>query len=132
RDSKAELTEFGEELVAHAHEARPNLFVTTPDILPVSLQEGIPALAAIRAALAASLAPSWGVYSGFELNEHEPREPGGMEFRDSEKYELRPRDYGRALAEGRSLQPWLTRLNEIRRAHPALWRLRTLRFHHVD
>ncbi|SHG03922.1 maltotransferase domain-containing protein [Streptoalloteichus hindustanus] len=132
RTSKAELTEFGEELVRRADEARPNLFVNTPDILHASLQTGLPAVFALRAALAATLGPSWGVYSGYELYEHVPREPGCEEYLDSEKYQLRPRDFAGALAEGRSLQPWLTRLNEIRRDHPALQRLRTLRFHHVD
>jgi starch synthase (maltosyl-transferring) len=58
--------------------------------------------------------------------------PGSEEYLNSEKYELRPRDYAAALAEGRSLEPWLGRLNEIRRAHPALQQLRTLRFHHID
>ncbi len=57
---------------------------------------------------------------------------GGEEFLDSEKYELRPRDFGSALRQGRSLEPWLTRLNEVRRAHPALRQLRELRFHDVD
>ncbi|MBW4717737.1 maltotransferase domain-containing protein [Saccharothrix obliqua] len=132
RDTKAELTAFGAEIAAHAHEARPNLFVTTPDILPTSLQSGLPAMSALRAALAATLAPTWGVYSGFELHEHAALRPGGEEFLDSEKYELRPRDFDRALAEGRSLEPWLTRLNEVRRAHPALRQLRELTFHHVD
>ncbi|PPK62360.1 DUF3416 domain-containing protein [Actinokineospora auranticolor] len=132
RTAKQEITEFGVELVEHAHEARPNLFVNTPDILHESLQTGGPGMFAIRAALAATLAPTWGVYSGFELYEHEPVRPGSEEYLDSEKYELRPRDYAGALAQGRSLQPWLTRLNAIRRAHPALQQLRTLRFHHVD
>ncbi|MFJ6676194.1 maltotransferase domain-containing protein [Actinosynnema sp. NPDC091369] len=132
RDTKRELTEFGLDLVAHAHETRPNLFVTTPDILPLSLQRGLPAMSALRAALAATLSPTWGVYSGFELHEHEPREPGGEEHANSEKYELRHRDYAAALAEGRSLEPWLARLNQVRRAHPALRQLRDLRFHEVD
>ncbi|WP_447009920.1 maltotransferase domain-containing protein [Saccharothrix hoggarensis] len=132
RDTKAELTEFGTEIAAHGHEARPNLFVTTPDILPTSLQLGLPAMSALRATLAATLAPTWGVYSGFELHEHEPLREGGEEFLDSEKYELRPRDFEGALREGRSLEPWLTRLNELRRAHPALRQLRELRFHDVD
>ncbi|QFZ21697.1 maltotransferase domain-containing protein [Saccharothrix syringae] len=132
RDTKAELTAFGTELAAHAHEARPNLFVTTPDILPKGLQAGLPAMSALRAALAATLAPTWGVYSGFELHEHEVLREGGEEFLNSEKYQLRPRDFERARREGRSLEPWLTRLNELRRAHPALRRLRGLRFHDVD
>ncbi|SDC90894.1 maltotransferase domain-containing protein [Actinokineospora iranica] len=132
RTGKQELTEFGESLVEHADEGTPNLFVNTPDILHESLQHGGPAMFALRAALAATLSPSWGVYSGYELFEHEAVRPGSEEYLDSEKYELRPRDYRRALAEGRSLQPWLTRLNEIRREHPALRQLRTLRFHEVD
>ncbi|MGM1064491.1 maltotransferase domain-containing protein [Saccharothrix sp. Mg75] len=132
RNTKAELTGFGLEIAAHGHEARPNLFVTTPDILPRELQAGLPAMSALRATLAATLAPTWGVYSGFELHEHEVLREGGEEFRASEKYELQPRDFERALREGRSLEPWLTRLNELRRAHPALRQLRELRFHDVD
>jgi len=106
--------------------------VNTPDILHESLQVGGPGMFALRATLAATLSPTWGVYSGFELYEHEPVRPGSEEYLNSEKYELRPRDYAGALADGRSLQPWLGRLNEIRRAHPALQQLRTLRFHHID
>ncbi|MBC6448951.1 alpha-1,4-glucan--maltose-1-phosphate maltosyltransferase [Actinokineospora xionganensis] len=132
RTSKQELIEFGVDLVEHADEARPNLFVNTPDILHASLQHGGPAMFAIRAALAATMAPTWGVYSGYELYEHQAVREGSEEYLDSEKYQLRPRDYAKALADGRSLQPWITRLNAIRRAHPALQQLRTLRFHHVD
>ncbi len=132
RTTKHELIEFGVDLVAHADEARPNLFVNTPDILHASLQYGGPATFAIRAALAATLAPTWGVYSGFELFEYEAVREGSEEYLDSEKYQLRPRDYAKALADGRSLQPWITRLNAIRRLHPALQQLRTLRFHHID
>ncbi|SDC61239.1 alpha-1,4-glucan--maltose-1-phosphate maltosyltransferase [Actinokineospora iranica] len=132
RTSKHELTEFGVELVEHADEARPNLFVNTPDILHESLQRGGPGMFAIRAALAATMSPTWGVYSGYELFEGQAVREGSEEYLDSEKYQLRPRDYAKALAEGRSLQPWLTRLNAIRRAHPALQQLRTLRFHHID
>ncbi|MGW4330931.1 maltotransferase domain-containing protein [Nocardia sp. NPDC004573] len=132
RVAKWELTEFGNELAAKADEARPNLFVNTPDILHESLQHGGPGMFAIRAALAATLAPTWGVYSGFELFEHQAVRPDSEEYLDSEKYELRPRPFAEALARGESLEPWLTRLNEIRRAHPALQQLRCLHFHHVD
>ncbi|MEV0032827.1 alpha-1,4-glucan--maltose-1-phosphate maltosyltransferase [Nocardia sp. NPDC050793] len=132
RVAKWELTEFGSELAAKADEARPNLFVNTPDILHESLQHGGPGMFAIRAVLAATLAPTWGVYSGFELFEHQAVRPGSEEYLDSEKYELRPRPFAEALARGESLEPWLTRLNEIRRAHPALQQLRCLHFHHVD
>ncbi|WP_033437503.1 alpha-1,4-glucan--maltose-1-phosphate maltosyltransferase [Saccharothrix sp. NRRL B-16314] len=132
RTTKEELTEFGAELVEHWDEARPNLFVNTPDILHESLQHGGPGMFALRAALAATMAPTWGVYSGYELFEHEAVRPGSEEYLNSEKYQLRPRDYAAAVAEGRSLEPWLRKLNAIRRAHPALQQMRTLRFHHVD
>ncbi len=132
RTSKEELVEFGEMVRDRWDESRPNLFVNTPDILHESLQVGGPGMFALRAALAATLSPTWGVYSGYELYEHEPLRPGSEEYLDSEKFQLRPRDYDAALAEGRSLEPWLTRLNEVRRAHPALQQMRTLHFHHVD
>jgi starch synthase (maltosyl-transferring) len=132
RVTKQELTEFGQELVAHVDESRPNLFVNTPDILHESLQHGGPATFAIRAALAATMGPSWGVYSGFELFEHEAVRAGSEEYLHSEKYELRPRDFERALTDGRSLEPWIRRLNTIRAAHPALQQLRTLHFHNAD
>ncbi|MCP3798156.1 alpha-1,4-glucan--maltose-1-phosphate maltosyltransferase [Allokutzneria sp. A3M-2-11 16] len=132
RTYKQEIIEFGNELVAHADDGTPNLFVNTPDILHASLQHGGPGMFAVRAALAATLSPSWGVYSGYELFEHQAVREGSEEYLDSEKYELRPRDFDAALREGRSLEPWLRKLNEVRRARPALSRLRTLRFHHVD
>ncbi|WP_067701845.1 alpha-1,4-glucan--maltose-1-phosphate maltosyltransferase [Nocardia jejuensis] len=132
RTHKHEITEFGLELAAKADEARPNLFVNTPDILHESLQHGGPGMFAIRAVLAATLGPTWGVYSGFELYEHQAVQPGSEEYLDSEKYELRPREFAAAAARGESLEPWLTRLNEIRRAHPALQQLRCIHFHHTD
>ncbi|MGH3852432.1 MAG: maltotransferase domain-containing protein [Pseudonocardiaceae bacterium] len=132
RTGKQELTEYGTELASRVNEMRPNFFVNTPDILHESLQRGGPGMFAIRAALAATLSPSWGVYSGFELFENTPAAPGSEEYLDSEKYQLRPRDFAAALARGQSLEPWITRLNAIRRAHPALHQLRTLRFHRVD
>jgi len=132
RTAKWELEEFGRQIAEHADCARPNLFVNTPDILHESLQHGGPGMFAIRAALAATMGSSWGVYSGYELFESVPVRPGSEEYLDSEKYELRPRDFDGALAEGRSLEPFLARLNEIRRIHPALCQLRTIRFHHVD
>jgi starch synthase (maltosyl-transferring) len=72
------------------------------------------------------------MYSGFELYENSPVRPGSEEYRDSEKYQLRPRDFAAARAENRSLEPYLARLNQVRRAHPALQRLRGLTFHHSD
>ncbi|HEV7790793.1 MAG TPA: alpha-1,4-glucan--maltose-1-phosphate maltosyltransferase [Pseudonocardia sp.] len=132
RTAKQEIIDFAAEHALRADEARPNLFVNTPDILHASLQHGGRGMFAIRATLAATLAPSWGVYSGFELYEHEAVRPGSEEYLDSEKYQLRPRDFDAALATGNSLQSYLTRLNEIRAAHPALQQLRDLHFHFVD
>ncbi len=132
RTSKWELTDFAHEIAAHADYARPNLFVNTPDILHESLQHGGPGMFAIRAVLAATMGPSWGVYSGYELFESEAVRPGSEEYLDSEKYELRPRDFAAALAQGRSLEPFIARLNEIRRRHPALCQMRTTWFHTVD
>jgi starch synthase (maltosyl-transferring) len=132
RNTKAELEEYARELVASAHYMRPNFFVNTPDILHEYLVHGGPAAFAIRAVLAAMLSPSWGVYSGYELFEHLNLRPGSEEYLDSEKYQLRPRDFAAAQADGRSLAPLLTRLNEIRHEHPALHGLRNLRLHHVD
>ncbi|MGH3696326.1 MAG: alpha-1,4-glucan--maltose-1-phosphate maltosyltransferase [Pseudonocardiaceae bacterium] len=132
RTGKQEIIEYATELAARADECRPNFFVNTPDILHESLQVGGPGMFAIRAALAATLSPSWGVYSGFELFESTPVAPGSEEYLDSEKYQLRPRDFAAALAQGRSLEPWITQLNAIRKARPALQQLRNLRFHHAD
>ena len=115
-----------------ADECRPNLFVNTPDILHESLQTGGPAMFAIRATLAATMSPTWGVYSGFELFE------AGRAAGQRGVHGLREvRSCARAtspppLNEGRSLEPYLTRLNEIRRAHPALQQLRDIHFHHTD
>ena len=79
------------------------------------------------------LSPTWGIYSGFELGENVPLRPGSEEYLDSEKYQYRPRDWAAAArdrpAASRTTSP---QLNRIRRAHPALHRLRNLRFHCVD
>jgi starch synthase (maltosyl-transferring) len=132
RNTKEELEEFFDEL---AHETadffRPNLFVNTPDILTEYLQFGGPAAFKIRAALAATAAPSWGVYTGFELYESVAR-PGAEEGIDNEKYEYRPRDFAAAESAGKSLAPFLTLLNRIRAEHPALRQLRNLQLHGSD
>jgi starch synthase (maltosyl-transferring) len=132
RTEREEIEEYGRELATNSHYMRPNFFVNTPDILHESLQFGGPPMFKIRAVLASMLSPTWGVYSGFELFEHVAVKPGSEEYLDSEKYSLRPRDWAGAEASGRSLAPYLKRLNEVRRAHPALQQLRTLRFHAVD
>ena len=130
--SKQELTQFGRMHIEQADICRPNLFVNTPDILHESLQTGGRAMFAIRAVLAATMSPLWGVYSGFELYEHTPVAPGSEEYLDSEKYELRPRDFAAAAASGDSLESYIRLLNQIRRDNPALQQLRTLRFHDTD
>jgi starch synthase (maltosyl-transferring) len=133
RTAKWEIEAYLRELSAEsAHLMRPNFFVNTPDILHSSLQYGGPAMFKIRAALAATGSPSWGVYAGYELYEHVAVKPGSEEYLDSEKYQIRIRDWAAAEAEGRTLAPYLTRLNEIRRAHPALQLLRNVTIHHSD
>jgi starch synthase (maltosyl-transferring) len=132
RTAKWELTEFGNDIAALADFRRPNLFVNTPDILHAILQHNGPGMFAIRAVLAATMGPAWGVYSGYELFEHRAVREGSEEYLNSEKYELRPRDFAGELAEGRSLEPFIKQLNAIRRLHPALQQLRTIHFHGVD
>src|ERR1041384_921646 len=77
------------------------------------------------------LSPSWGMYSGYELFEHVAR-PGAEEYLDNEKYQLRPRDWAAAETGSRSLAPFITRLNAVRRENPALHWLRNLHFHEID
>ena len=94
KSSRFELTEYVSELAGSGEQEyfRPNFFVNTPDILTEELQVGGPAKFASRLVLAATLSPSYGIYSGFEHFEHEPVAPGSEEYLDSEKYELRERD----------------------------------------
>ena len=128
RVTKWELTEYLTELSRDmASYYRPNFFVNTPDILPFHLQSGNPAIFAIRAILAATLSPSWGVYSGFELFEHTALTQGREEYLNSEKYEYRPRDF----AAEPNLNMLLGSLNGIREKHPALQQLRDIHFHHA-
>ncbi|HJE51399.1 MAG TPA: alpha-1,4-glucan--maltose-1-phosphate maltosyltransferase [Tessaracoccus flavescens] len=128
RNDKRELTEYLTELSTDmAAYYRPNFFVNTPDINPFFLQSGNQAAFSIRAILAATMSPSWGVYSGFEQFEHLPLALGKEEYLDSEKYEYRPRDYNRQP----NLNLLMGRLNEIREAHPALQQLRDVHFHDV-
>ena len=133
RTGKLELADYLTELSHESdHLLRPNLFVNTPDILHASLQYGGPPAFRIRAVLAATASPSWGVYAGFELYEHVAVRPGSEEYLDTEKFQIRVRDWEAAEREGRTLAPYLTRLNEIRRAHPALQQLRNLTVHASD
>jgi starch synthase (maltosyl-transferring) len=137
RNTKAELTDYVTELTGPAADyMRPNFWPNTPDILHEVLQYGGPAAFRVRAVLASTLSPSWGMYSGYELCEHVAVRQGSEEYLDSEKYQYRPRPWASydpgAPNEGRSIAPYITRLNAIRREHLALQRLRNTVFHAVD
>ena len=133
RVTKHELTECGREVSKNTSPFfRPNFWVNTPDILPFHLQTGNPAIFALRAVLAATMAPSWGMYAGYELYEHIPLKEGGEEYRDSEKYEIKLRDWAGARKAGLTLEPFIAQLNAIRKEHKALQRLRNLEFHPTD
>lgn len=129
RTGKGEFIEYLTELTGYPERDfyRPNFFVNTPDILPVHLQSGETWMFKSRVALAATLSSSYGVYSGFELIEHAPI-PGKEEYLDSEKYEIRVRDWNAAG----NIKPYITRLNVIRRANPALLQTENLRFVPID
>jgi starch synthase (maltosyl-transferring) len=128
RNTKVELETY---LTEVSHETsgwfRPNFFVNTPDILTEYLQFGGQAAYKLRAAIAATASPSWGVYAGYELLENVAR-PGSEENIDNEKYEYKQRDW---KSPG-SLAPYLTKLNLIRAAHPALRQLRNVDIHWSD
>ncbi|CAL9453296.1 alpha-1,4-glucan--maltose-1-phosphate maltosyltransferase [Streptomyces sp. enrichment culture] len=133
RNTKQELTEYLTELSGDAAAyMRPNLFTNTPDILHAYLQHGGRPAFEVRAVLAATLSPTWGIYSGYELCENTPLREGSEEYLDSEKYQLTPRDWTRASREGTTIAPLITRLNTIRRENPALHQLRDLHFHATD
>ncbi|WP_328540771.1 alpha-1,4-glucan--maltose-1-phosphate maltosyltransferase [Streptomyces sp. NBC_00344] len=133
RNTKQELTEYVTELSQEsAPFMRPNFFVNTPDILHGYLQHGGRPAFEVRAVLAATMAPAWGVYAGYELCENTTARTGSEDYLDSEKYQLRPRDWESAEREGRTIAPLITTLNELRRRHPALRRLRSVHFHHTD
>jgi starch synthase (maltosyl-transferring) len=104
---------------------RPNFFVNTPDILPRYLQNGDESLFRARAVLAATGSPSWGMYAGYELMEHESVGPDTEAYLHSEKNESKVRDWD----DPRSLAPFIARLNDVRRSHTALQRLRNLVLH---
>ena len=102
---------------------RPNFFVNTPDILPFHLQSGEPWIFKSRVALASMLSSSYGIYNGFEVLEHEPI-PGKEEYLDSEKYEIKTRDWNKPG----NIKAYITALNRARRSHPSLQQTRNLRF----
>ncbi|MBC5801166.1 MAG: DUF3416 domain-containing protein [Candidatus Eremiobacteraeota bacterium] len=129
RNAKAELTAYVEELVntEMADYYRPNFFANTPDILPPYLQTGGRPAFIIRLVLAATLSSLYGLYSGFELCENGAL-AGREEYADSEKYEIRVRDWN---APGNIIEE-IRRVNRIRRENPALHDWRNVRFYRAD
>lgn len=117
RHSAREFTDYLTELTTTAPKDffRPHFFVNTPDINPYFLQRSGRAGFVQRAALAATLSGLWGLYSGFELCEAEPL-PGKEEYLDSEKFQLRVRDWNQPG----NIKAEIALLNRIRRANPAL------------
>ena len=133
RVNKWELINYGKEISCETSAFfRPNFWVNTPDILPFHLQNGEKNIFLIRALLAATLPPSWGMYAGYELCEHLPLAPSKEEYLDSEKYEIKIRNYEKARVEGTSIEKYIATLNNIRNENKAFSQLRTLVFHDTD
>lgn len=129
RNERQELTEYLNEL-AHGGMGeyfRPNFFTNTPDILSPVLQTGAAAAFKMRLVLAATMSPAYGIYSGFELCESEGIE-GTEEYRDSEKYEIKVRDWNRPG----NIKEFVARINAIRRENPALREFSNIRFLETD
>ena len=126
RNEKKELIEYVTELATTdmADYYRPNFFANTPDILHEFLQKGGRPAFMIRAALAATLSPTWGIYSGFELCEGTPLHEGSEEYLDSEKFEVRPRDWS---APG-NIRDFIGRLNVARNENAAFLKLGNIVF----
>jgi starch synthase (maltosyl-transferring) len=130
RTARWELEQYVNELASRplADYFRPNFWPNTPDILSGPLRDGPPAAFRLRLLLAALLAPSYGMYSGYELAENLPASDTNEEYLYSEKYEIKERDWD---APG-SLAPFITEVNAVRRRHAAFAELRTTRFHGAD
>jgi starch synthase (maltosyl-transferring) len=122
KNAKWELIELVNDLIAWSAYYRPNLFANTPDILHAYLQHGGRPAFEARLVLAATLSPTYGIYSGFEHCENVPVREGSEEYLDSEKYEVKERRLDGPLL------PLVRRLNEIRRENPAFQRLENLVF----
>jgi starch synthase (maltosyl-transferring) len=129
RTGKEELQAYLSEITGYPEREyfRPNFFVNTPDILPHHLQTGEPWMFKARVALAATLSSSYGIFNGFELLEHEPI-PGREEYLNSEKYELKARDWNRPG----NINAYIGQLNRIRKTNAALLQTSNLRFAQVD
>jgi starch synthase (maltosyl-transferring) len=130
RNHKQELIDYFTEITSPpvSDYFRGNLWPNTPDILHETLQKGGRPAFKFRVVMAATLSSVYGLYSGYELCENVPFAPGSEEYRDSEKYEVKPRDFA---APG-NLTDYLARLNRIRRDHRALQRYDNLRFYGAD
>jgi starch synthase (maltosyl-transferring) len=130
RNTREELTEYFTELTQTdvRDYMRPNLFANTPDILHEYLQRGGRPAFQVRLVLAATLGASYGIYSGYELSENVPVREGSEEYLNSEKYEIRPRNFDQPA----SLAELIGRINRIRREHPALQHDWGLQFHSTD
>jgi starch synthase (maltosyl-transferring) len=124
KNSRWELSEYVSELARSGEEEyfRPNFFANTPDILHAYLQHGGPSAFEARLVLAATLSPSYGIYSGYEQFENLPVREGSEEYMDSEKYEIKER------ALDGPLLPMVARLNDARRGNPALHHLSNVQF----
>ncbi len=129
RTRKWELEQYLNELVAYPARDffRPNFFVNTPDILPFHLQSGEPWMFKSRAALAATLSATYGIYNGFELLEHDSL-PGREQYLDSDKFEIKARDWDKPD----NIKPYIRDLNRARRENTALQQTSHLRFLAVD
>ncbi|PYN49652.1 MAG: alpha-1,4-glucan--maltose-1-phosphate maltosyltransferase [Candidatus Rokuibacteriota bacterium] len=130
RNTKQELIDYLTEITTPpvAEYFRGNLWPNTPDILHESLQKGGRPAFRTRLVLAATMSSLYGFYSGYELCENVPREPGSEEYLNSEKYEYKARDWG---APG-NLVDYVTRINRIRRENRALHAYTNLRFYPAD
>ena len=129
RNTKLEMTEYLTELTQSPMKDyfRPNFFANTPDILPEVLQQGGRPAFKFRFALAATLSPTYGIYNSYELCENTAI-PGTEEYRDSEKYEIKHWDWDRPG----NIRDYVTKINQIRREHPALHMFTNLRFYDAD
>jgi len=129
RTERWEIEQYVTELAGYPEREffRPNFFASTPDILPFHLQSGDPWMFKTRLALGATLSSNYGIYNGFELLEHEPI-PGREEYLDSEKYELKSRDW----QQSGNIKSYIAQINRIRRENPALQQTSAIRFLPVE
>jgi starch synthase (maltosyl-transferring) len=125
RTERWEIEQYVTELAGYPEREfyRPNFFVSTPDILPFHLQRGEPWIFKTRLALAATLSSNYGIYNGFELLEHEPI-PGREEYLNSEKYEVKSRDWDKPG----NIKLYIAQINHIRRENLALQQTSAIRF----